>query len=157
MDRPGGVLAVLGALLTGLAYLLLPVAKVPLVGEVAAPALNELASEYASLALLPFVPLAALVTLAVGVYLMVVNLGRSARRAAGIVVLACSAFIALAYLVPFNALQSEIQEAGASGIGISAATFTGSGFWFALVGALVSAVGAALELSRPKRSLLTGA
>ncbi|GAA5154536.1 hypothetical protein GCM10023321_26520 [Pseudonocardia eucalypti] len=157
MDRPGGVLAVVGGLLAGLAYLVVPVAKVPLVGQVTAPALEEAAPSYPSLAMLPFVPVAALVMLAIGGFLLLARLGRREHRVAGALVLACSGFIALAYLIPFNALQSEIQQVGASGLGLSAATFAGGGFWFALVGALVAATGAALELSEPRRSLRAGA
>lgn len=157
MDRPGGVLAVLGGLLAGLAYLLVPVAKVPLVGQVTAPALEQAAPSYPSLAMLPFVPIAALVILAIGGLLLLARLGRREHRVAGALVLLCSAFIALAYLLPFNALQSEIRELGTSGLGISAATFTGGGFWFALVGALVAATGAALELGEPRRPARAGA
>jgi hypothetical protein len=145
--RPGGVIAVVGGALTALAYLVMPLATVPLLGSVTAPNLAGAPGDDGSLALLPLVPIAAAVIIGIGLWLLLGRPGTRARTVGAVGILACAVLVALAYLIPLNSLNNEITSVGADIFGISATTFTGTGFWFTLIGALVAAVGAAVELS----------
>jgi hypothetical protein len=145
--RPGDVVAAIGGLLTLLAYLVLPVATIPLLGSVSAPDLTEGTSDAGSLALLRIVPIAAVVTIAIGLWLWLGKAARRARAVGAIVILVCAVLTALAYLIPYARLQGAISDIGASSLGISATTFTGIGFWCGLLGAVVSGIGAAVQLS----------
>jgi hypothetical protein len=90
-NRPGGVIALVGGVLTGLAYLLLPVANVPLIGSITAPSLAGQASDTPSLGLLPLVPVASVVTIAVGLWLALAAPKGRARVVGAVGVLVCAA------------------------------------------------------------------
>jgi hypothetical protein len=150
--RPGGVIAIVGGVLAGLAYLVLPVATVPLLGSITAPSLAGEVGAGGSLALLPLVPVAAAATIGIGLWLWLGSPGSRARTVGASGILLCSVLTALAYLIPLNSLDNEITSAGADIFGISATTFTGTGFWFTLLGAVLAAVGAAVELAGRKKS-----
>jgi len=145
--RPGDVVAAIGGVLTLFAYLVLPVATIPLIGSVSAPALADEVSDAGSLALLRIVPVTAVVTIAIGVWLWFGKAALRARAIGAIVILVCAVLTALAYLIPYARLQGAITDIGANSLGISATTFTGIGFWCGLLGAVVSAIGAAVQLS----------
>lgn len=150
-NRPGGVIALVGGVLTGLAYLVLPVATVPLIGSITAPSLAGQAPDTPSLGLLPLVPVASVVTIAVGLWLALAAPKGRARVVGAGGVLVCAVLTVLAYLLPYVQVNNAINESGAASLGISATTFTGSGFWLALIGALLAAIGAGLELNAAAR------
>ena len=99
--------------MTGLAYLLMPVATIPLVGSFAAPSLLTQLPEVSSLTWLRLEPVAAAATIGAG--------------------------------------GNQITNSGISELGISAATFTGAGFWLALIGAIAAFLGAAVELDTSRK------
>lgn len=143
----GGVIALCGGVVGGLTYLLLPVATIPLVGSLAAPDLAGAAPEAPSLALLHIVPVAVLVTIGVGLWLLIGKPAGRAQRIGGVVLIGCAAVIAFAYLWPFARLQDELSGSGVSSLGITATTFTGIGFWLAVIAAVVTATGGIVELT----------
>ncbi|HEY9415524.1 MAG TPA: hypothetical protein VIQ30_12245 [Pseudonocardia sp.] len=142
----GGIIAIGGGLINGLSYLLLPVATIPLVGSLSAPDVATAAPEATSLALLHIVPIAALVAVGVGLWLVVGKPAGRAQRIAAVALFACAAVTTLAYLWPFARLQQELSGSGVSSLGITATTFTGIGFWLAVIGAIVTAVAGVMEL-----------
>jgi hypothetical protein len=143
----GGVIAIGGGLINGLTYLMLPVATIPLVGSLSAPDLASAAPQAPSLALLHIVPVAALATVGVGVWLIIGRPAGRAQRIGAVALLGCAAAIALAYLWPFARLQDELSSSGVSSLGITATTFTGVGFWLAVIAAIATAAGGVIELS----------
>jgi hypothetical protein len=145
VGRTSGVIVLAGGVLIALAYWVLPVATVPLVGSVSAPALVDEVSG-ASFGLLRVVPLTALLTVAAGVWLLARPTGRG-RRVAQLLALGCAVLTALAYLVPLGRVDQALDSAGADSLGIEATNLTGTGFWLALIGSVVAAVGAAVPLA----------
>lgn len=143
----GGLVGLVGGVISGLAYLFLPVATVPMVGSARAWDLVSGAPEVGSLALLPFVPWVALAAIGFGLWLIVGKPAGGGRRLGAIAFLACAGLICVAYLWPFMRLQDELAGAGASSYGITATTFTGIGFWLAVIGAIVIAAGTVVELT----------
>jgi len=143
----GGVLGLIGGVMSGLVYLLLPAATIPLVGSLRAPELAGASSTATSLSLLPIVPVAALISLAVGLWLVAGRPDGRAQRVGAAVLIACAVAIAVAYLLPFGRVQDELSGSGVSDYGITATTFTGSGFWLALIAAVVTAAGGIVELT----------
>ncbi|MDT7749664.1 MAG: hypothetical protein QOD96_3326, partial [Pseudonocardiales bacterium] len=109
--RPGGVIAIVGGVLAGLAYLVLPVATVPLLGSITAPSLAGEVGAGGSLALLPLVPVAAAATIGIGLWLWLGSPGTRARTVGASGILLCSVLTALAYLIPLNSLDNEITSA----------------------------------------------
>jgi hypothetical protein len=146
----GGVLAIAGGLINVLTYLWLPVGTIPLVGSLSAPDLASAAPEAHSLGLLQIVPVAALVTVGVGLWLVMGRPRGRARGTGAVALLVCAAVTAVAYLWPFARLQDELGESGVSSLGITAATFTGIGFWLAVIAAIVTAAGGLMELNRSR-------
>lgn len=141
----GAALALVGALLVLLAYYALPVITIPLIGSLTAPTLGGLAPEASSLILVPLVPIVAVLAAAVAVWLLATTKPAARRIGAGVLVVA-AAFVILAYAVPLLRLQSDLDSAGlTTELGLSAATFTGIGFWAGLFGAALTAVGGLLE------------
>jgi hypothetical protein len=120
----------LEGVLIELAYLTMPVATVPLIGSITAPALASEASYSGSLALR--------------------KLSIAVARIATLGILGCSLLAALAYLVPFNSLNNDIQSSWVSMFGIDATSFTGIGFWVALLGTIAAASGAIIDLARAR-------
>jgi hypothetical protein len=143
----GGVIAIVGGLISGLTYILLPVATIPLVGSLRAPDLASAAPEAPSLALLQIVPVAALISLGLGLWLVIGKPGGSAQRVMAVVLLVCAAANAIAYLWPFSRLQDELNGSGVSSYGITATTFTGIGFWLGVIAAIIIAAGGVMELT----------
>lgn len=144
---PGGVIALCGGLINGLTYLLLPVATIPLVGSLAAPDLAGAAPEAPSLALLHIVPVAVLVAIGISLWLLIGKPAGRAQRVGGAALIGCAAVIAIAYLWPFARLQDELSGSGVASLGITATTFTGIGFWLAVIAAIVTATGGIVELT----------
>lgn len=147
VKRTGGVIAVVGGLLAALAYWVMPVATIPLVGSVTAPALIEEASDAASLGLLRIVPVTVILTILLGFWLLLARPSGRFRPVAAVVVLLCSLLTVVAYLIPLGRIDNAITSSGAAELGIRATTFTGAGFWLAIIGAVVAAIGAIVELS----------
>jgi hypothetical protein len=140
-------MGLVGGLVNCLAYLLLPAAAIPLVGSLRAPELAGAAPSATSLSLLPVVPVVAVISAAVGLWLIVGRpAGRTRRIAAGMLV-GCAAIIAVAYLLPFARVQDQLSGSGVTSYGITATSFTGSGFWLALIGAVVTAAGGIVEFT----------
>lgn len=151
---PGQVVSLVGAVLVILAYYALPVVIVPFVGSITAPTLAGLAPEAHSLALMPLVPIAAIVGIGVSVWMLAKAAPRT-RRIGAIVLIVVAALTALAYLVPLVRLQGELSESGVSSeLGVSATTFTGIGFWAGLIGAILVGVGGILELTTARSRAL---
>lgn len=145
---PGGLLAALGGLLVALAYLTMPLASLPLIGQITAPSLvSELSGQDApSLTLLRLVPVIALLIIALGLWSSLASPPVRARRVGAVAVVACAGLTGIAYLIPYNTLDQELSQFPLSWLGIDAATFTGAGFWCALLGALVAALGGLVQL-----------
>ena len=144
---PGGVIGLIGGAMTGLAYLALPTATVPFIGSLRAPELAGAVPGVTSLAFLPIVPVLALVNIGLGLWLILGKPSGRSQRIAAIGLIGSAALIGFAYLLPFARLQNELTGSGVSSYGITATTFTGGGFWLAVIGAVVTAAGAAVELS----------
>ncbi|WP_028933911.1 hypothetical protein [Pseudonocardia spinosispora] len=154
--RLGGGLTAGGGVLVGVAYLLLPVASIPLIGSLTAPSLAGELPDAGSLTLLRLVPLTSVVMLGVGLWLVLARTGAGAAKVASAVVVVCAVLTALAYLMPYGELSREISGSGAEELGISATTFTGSGFWCALLGAVVAAAGAVVVFTGARASVPRG-
>jgi hypothetical protein len=137
----GGVIAAAGGVLTELAYLLMPVSTVPIIGSITAPTLADEAPS-AAFSLLYVVPVAAGITVCIGVWLRLAERATRAARIATGGILLCSLMAALAYIVPLNEVNSEIEDSWASVLGIDASDVTGTGFWVALMGIAIASVGA---------------
>lgn len=145
VSRTSGLIVLAGGVLIALAYWLLPLATVPLVGSVSAPTLLEEVSG-TSFGLLRLVPLTALLTIVAGVWLLARPAGRG-RHVAELGALGCAVVTMLAYLIPLGRVDEALDSVGADSLGIGATTLTGAGFWLALIGAVVAAVGAAVPLA----------
>lgn len=148
----GGVIGLVGGVVSGLVYLVLPAATIPLVGSLRAPDLAGAAPTATSFSLLPVVPVAAVVAALVGLWLIVGKPAGRSQRIGAAVLIGCAAIIAVAYLLPFSRVQDELTGSGVSSYGITATTFTGSGFWLALIGAVVIAAGGIIELIGSRRA-----
>jgi hypothetical protein len=151
----GGVIAVGGGVINGLTYLFLPVATIPLVGSLTSPDLASAAADAPSLALLHIVPLAALASVGIGLWLIIGKPTGRAQRIGGTALIGCATAIAIAYLWPFAHLQDELSGSGVSTLGITATTFTGIGFWLALIGAILTAAGGVAELTGSRAAAAT--
>lgn len=144
----GGVVAIIGGLTIGLAYVFLPVATIPLIGSVNASDLASAAPQATSLSLLHIVPVAALITLGIGLWLVLGKPDPRAQRGTAIALVVCAVAVAIAYLWPFARLQDELSGSGVSSdLGVTATTFTGIGFWLAIVAAIVTAAAAFVEVT----------
>jgi hypothetical protein len=151
IKRTASVVALAGGLLTALAYWLLPVATVPLVGSLTAPSLVGQIADPGSIGLLYLAPVTSLITILLAVWGLVGHLAGRARQLVSAVILLCAVLSAAAYLIPLGTVDNAITSSGASELGIRATTFTGIGFWLAVVGAVVCGVGAIIELSGIQR------
>jgi hypothetical protein len=151
VKRTGGLVIAVGGLLTALAYWVLPMASVPLVGSLTATTLIEEASGSGPFGLLRFVPATAIVTVLIGLWLLLGTPSGTPPWVGAIVVLLCSALTALAYLVPLGRVDNELISSGVSDLGLRATNLTGAGFWLALAGAFVAAIGAAVQLTAVRR------
>lgn len=146
----GGVLGLVGGAVNGLVYLILPAATIPLVGSLRAPELAGAAPTATSLSLLPIVPVAAVLGIGLGIWLIMGKPTGRSQRIGAFGLIGCAALVAVAYLLPFARVQDELSGSGVSSYGITATTFTGSGFWLALIGAVVIAAGGIVELTGSK-------
>lgn len=143
----GAVVSLVGAALVLLAYYALPVVTLPFVGSLTAPTFAPLAPEAPSLILVPLVPFAAAVALGVSGWLLLKATPAARRIGAGVLVVVAG-LTGLAYLIPLLRLQGDLAGAGLTDqLGVSAATFTGVGFWAGLVGAVLVGVGGILEFA----------
>jgi hypothetical protein len=145
--RTAAVIALLGGLLTALAYWTLPVATIPLVGSLTAPSLTGQVSDSGSLGLLGLVPVTSLLTILLAGWLLVGGLVSRTGQLAAVAILVCAVLTAAAYLVPLGTVDNVITSSGADSLGIRATTFTGVGFWLGVIGAVVSGIGAIIALS----------
>jgi hypothetical protein len=148
-------MGLIGGIVNCLVYLLLPAATIPLVGSLRAPELAGAAPTATSLSLLPVVPVAAVLGAAVGLGLIIGKPSGRTQRIGGAALIGCAALIALAYLLPFSRVQDELSGSGVSSYGITATTFTGSGFWLALIAAVVTAAGGIVELTGSRAAART--
>jgi hypothetical protein len=149
---PRGALALAGAVLTTIAYSFLPVTSDVLFGSRGAP---DVASELVtqrSLLGLRFMPVALLVMVGGAVWLLLRRWATRWRFGVAVAVLAASGCAVIAYLAPYTLLDSNLGDAEVTESGITASTFTGPGFWLVLLGAALTAFGAAWELARTRRS-----
>lgn len=149
---PLGAITVVGAVLTALAYVFAPVASVPLIGSMTAPALTSELTSPTSLIPLKFEPIAVLIMIVGAFWLLLDRRGASRRTGVAVTVLVASGYTVLAYLVPYAVLDSQLEDVGVTSVGISAATLTGAGFWLVLVGAVLTATGVALGLLGARRA-----
>jgi hypothetical protein len=143
--RFGASAILIGGLLIALAYWVLPVATVPLIGSVSAPTLTH-QSSIASFWLLRLVPLTVVLIIATGGWLLARPRGGMSAIAA-VVALICAAATALAYVVPLAKVDDALDSVGADSLGIETTNLTGIGFWVAVIGGVVTALGAITELT----------
>ncbi len=146
IGRLSGGIILIGGILSALAYWLLPVAEVPLVGSVSAPELVGQVSDGGSFGLLRLVPWTVLLIILAGAWLLARSAGPG-RPVLAVVALICALATGLAYLVPLGKVDQALDSAGADSLGIQATSLTGGGFWLALIGAVVALVGAVVELA----------
>jgi hypothetical protein len=146
VGRVSGGIILAGGILSALAYWLLPVADIPLVGSVTAPGLIDQLPDSGSFNWLRLVPWTVVLTAVAGLWL----LSRSTSKGRSIVALGsllCAVVTVIAYLMPLNKVDQALDSAGADALGIHATSLTGAGFWVALIGAVVAGVGAVVELA----------
>jgi hypothetical protein len=146
VSRTSGAIILAGGILTALAYWLMPVATIPLIGSVTAPDLLGAAADSGSFGLLRLVPVTVLAVVVAGVWLLARSTGRG-RPIASLVAVVCAAVTLLAYLIPLGRVDQALDRAGADQLGIDATNLTGAGFWVTLIGAVVTIVGAVVELA----------
>lgn len=145
----GAITALVGGLVTLLAFLAMPVVTLPFVGSITGAGLAGLASQQGagSFALLWLVPLAAAGVAGIGAWqLFAPSIPFGASRRASMVVLALAGATVLAYIAALAVVQSEISRSGASQAGISAGGLVGAGFWIALLGMLAAGIAASVDL-----------
>jgi hypothetical protein len=137
-----------------LSYSCLPLLSLPFVGTVTAltlagdPSIFGVSVSIGPLHLLRVVPFAAAGTIALGLYSWRGDTNAIGAKVAPVVTLVCSALIMVAYLIPYSKFSDTLSESGASDWGISASTFLGGGFWLALIGAAIAAIGAGIRIAQ---------
>ena len=146
VSRVSGGIVLAGGVLSALAYWLLPVATVPLVGSVTAPGLTGQTSGSDTFGLLRLVPWTVALTILAGAWLLARSTGRG-RLIAALGSLLCAVLTVIAYLAPLGKVDQALDSVGADSLGIQATSPTGAGFWVALIGAVVAGVGAVVELA----------
>jgi hypothetical protein len=131
----GGALATaVGGAVTLLAFLTMPLISVPFIGSVTGAGLASLDG---SVALLWLVPLASVAVAGIGAWQRFSTTAAPKQRALGSVwSLVLAGLVILFYIIALVSMQSQVGSTG----------FTGAGFWFALLGMAVAAVGATIEL-----------
>ena len=141
----GGRAGLLGGLIIGLAYLVLPAGKIPGGDALTASHLGDTTglTGSSSLTLLSVVPFLAAVIVGIGGWLSVAKPADSAGRVGGLALLGCAALAALIYVLPLV----QVLTAMGLPLGISSIGFTGSGFWVTLLGIIVTAGGGWLQFS----------
>jgi hypothetical protein len=92
---------------------------------------------------LRFVPVALLVMIGGGLWLLFHRWATGTRFAVAVAVVLASGFTVVAYLAPYITLNKDFNQADT---GMSPVTLAGPGFWLALFGTLLTAAGALLEL-----------
>lgn len=146
VSRVSGSIILSGGILSALAYWLLPVATVPLIGSVTAPGLVDQTSNSGSFEVLRLVPWTVVLTVVAGGWLLARPAGRG-RLIPTLVALGCAVVTVIAYVVPLGRVDQALDSAGADSLGIHATSLTGSGFWGALIGSVVAGVGAVVGLA----------
>ena len=140
-----GLVGLVGGLIIGLAYVVLPAATIPGGTAVTASHLGDVTglAGGSSLTLLSVVPFLAAVIVGVGGWLFVVRPPDSVGRVGGIALLGVTALAAMTYVLPLV----QVQAAMGLPLGTSSLGFTGSGFWLTLLGLVVTAGGGWLQFS----------
>lgn len=141
-------IAACGAL-TLLAFFAIPLVTVPILGGItgvqAAAAGPQMGA--GAFALLWLVPLASAGVCGIGVWSRFgASIVPPARRTATIAVAVLAGLVVLIYLIMLGYLQNALSDSGAGHFGVSATSFTGVGFWFALLAMLGAAGAAVVEL-----------
>ena len=145
-----GLAGLLGGVIIGLAYLVLPAGKIPGGDPLIASHLGDTTglTGSSSLTLLSVVPFLAAVIVGIGGWLSVAKPVDSAGRVGGLALLGCAALATVTYVLPLV----HVMTAMGFPLGISSIGFTGSGFWVTLLGILVTAGGGWLQLSDSRAS-----
>jgi hypothetical protein len=121
----------------------MPLISVPILGSATGAGVAQLSSEIGTLALLWLVPLVGLAVTGIGArHSLIADVPAEQRRVGSIVVVAAAALVLLIYLVALAALESEVSQSPMARAGVSATSFTGAGFWIAML-AMIAAGGAA--------------
>jgi hypothetical protein len=140
-------IAACGAL-TLLAFFAMPLATLPFFGGITGVEAASNASRLGASALgvLWLVPLAAGGVCAIGAWLRFsASVAASVARGAAITALLLAGLVVLLYVIIVIDVQSQLSEMG-PGLQASATSFTGAGFWIALLGMLGAGTGAVVEL-----------
>jgi len=149
--RAAAIVAMLGGGIALLAFVAMPMASVPILGSITGVRLAGFASEEGSLVLLWLVPLAAAAVVGLGGWLQFTRAaGPAARRRGSMIVLVLAGLTTLVHIVALLVVEGEL-----SGVGLSATSLTGVGFWIALLGMMaagIAAVADLMELSLADRS-----
>lgn len=149
--RAPAIVAMLGGGIALLAFVAMPMASVPILGSITGVRLAGFASEEGSLVLLWLVPLAAAAVVGLGGWLQFTRAaGPAARRRGSMIVLVLAGLITFVHIVALLVVEGEL-----SGVGLSATSLTGVGFWIALLGMMaagIAAVADLMELSLADRS-----
>lgn len=148
-ENTGGIVTTGGGVLTFLAFFAMPMAEIPLISASATGAdLASLGSEAGSLAMLWLVPVLAITVLTIGLWQRFSATATSESRKVGShAVMALAGLIFFIYIALLVSVQSKLSDARGSTVGVNAISFTGVGFWLALIGTLVAAAGAFMVLN----------
>jgi hypothetical protein len=140
--RIAAILALVGGLLTVVAFLFLALVSFQgLVSVTGAQAAAEVSSDF-RVALLWLIPVGAAVAAAIGGWLLWTTPHPRIDRTGFTVVLVAAAVVALLYIGGFVYLHSQL-----SGLGASAFDVAGIGFWLGLLGVVIAIVGAIIGLA----------
>lgn len=145
----GGALAVVGTIITALAYTVVPMTSDSLLGSRKAAEIVEQFTSIRTLAGLAFVPLALLIMAGGSLWLLLRQWATQWRFGVAVAVLVASGFTVIAYVAPYVTLNSDFNQADT---GVSPISLSGPGLWLALIGALITAAGAVLELRAAKNN-----
>jgi hypothetical protein len=127
-----------------LAFLVLPMATVPVLGSISASGLAGESSLFGPLGLLWLVPVEALAIIGLAALQVLSSPTRQACRARSLGIIVVAGGVWATYCGVLVSLQSRITQLSER---LSISTFFGYGLWFAIVAAAVAAVGGVIEMA----------
>lgn len=136
----GAVISGIGGLVTLMAFLTMPMATFPFLGSMTGPTIASYSTQLGALGFLWLVPLVAAAVAGIAAWQVIgTSLTMQERRIGSIALMVLAGLVILDYIGVLTAVQYKIDS-------VDATTFTGAGFWIALIGMTASIIGAGLEI-----------